>query len=549
MTPTDHRCVRPGVVNAKDGGHRLTAAGMVAALLFLVLCGWQAMAGPDLIVVALTVEPSDPLPGATVLLTATLENIGNEDADTRFSVRFEVDGHRLETGSVGLGLGSGRRKDASTSWVTEEGPHVVSVEADQPFDRISEDDESNNVEEFDVLVPYSADIARSMGGLRVAVGPFEDRSASGLLNVGDGVADKLSERLTQTGIRTVHQRELLETMQQQGLNPYLLSDVSLAAGILGADLLVTGSVIDIDTSQSSISLGPFSLGEGAANVSLAADVINVPTVDRILGFSAEGSHRGSTELSIDLDALFSLPGAIDVCGGGLRTDRNAYHGGETVSIGYLNPSAAAWYSVEIHTTTGSFLQWLGWEYTALGGCGTWFWDQRDSFSAQVSPSVYVAKLWDGSSYTASQTFQIQPGISLFPLFGEIALGSMPFEESIFGGAVNEAVDRLVAVLVPALTSIAASAGTESAVRFEAAAPSDPSVQGQVAAILPDGRIAINIGSASGVSKGDFFEVVDVEHASVRGQIVIVEVRDHVSYAVTASEFDPAIGDIIRWIEP
>jgi len=153
-------------------------------------------------------------------------------------------------------------------------------------------------------------------------------------------------------------------------------------------------------------------------------------------------------LYFDLDALFSLPGAIDVCGGGLRTDRNAYHGGETVSIGYLNPSAAAWYSVEIHTTTGSFLQWLGWEYTALGGCGTWFWDQRDSFSAQVSPSVYVAKLWDGSSYTASQTFQIQPGISLFPLFGEIALGSMPFEESIFGGAVNEAVDRLVASPCP-----------------------------------------------------------------------------------------------------
>lgn len=548
MTPTEHHCVRPGVVNIKDVGHSLTAAGLVAALLFLTLCGWPTAAGPDLIVVALAVEPSNPLPGATVLLTATVENMGDEDADSRFSVRFEVDGQRLESGSVSLGLDSGRRKDASTSWAAEEGPHVVLVEADQPFDRISEDDESNNVEEFNVLVPYSADIAQSVGGLRVAVGPFEDRSASGLLNVGDGVADKLSARLTQTGIRAVHWRELSETMQQQTLNPYLPSDVSLAAGILGADLLVTGSVVDIDTSQSSISLGPFSVGEGAANVSLAADVINVPTGDRLFGLSAEGGYRGSTEFSIDLDALFSLPGTIDVCGGGLRTDRSAYHGGETVSIGYLNPSAAAWYRVEIHTTTGAFLQWLGWEYTASGGCGTWFWDQRDSFGAQVPPSVYVAKLWDGSSYIASQTFQVQPGISLFPLFGEIALGSMPFEESIFGGAVNEAVDRLVSALVPALTSIAAaSAGGASAVSLEAA--SDAFVQGQVAAILPDGRIAINIGSASGVSKGDFFEVVDVEISSVRGEILVVEVRDHVSYAVAASAFDPAIGDIVRWIEP
>lgn len=522
---------------------------MAVGLMFLALCAWPGIAGPDLIIAELTVEPANPLPGATVALTATVENVGDEDADSRFSVQFEVDGHRLDNGTIGLGLDSGRRKDVSISWVAEEGPHVVSAEADRPFDRISEDDESNNLEEFDVFVPYSVDIAQSVGGLRVAVGPFEDRSSSGLLNVGEGVADKLSERLAQTGIRTVHRHELSETMQQQGLNPHLLSDVSFAAGTLGADLLVTGSVIDIDTRESSISLGPFSVGEGSSEVALAADVVDIPTVDKLFGLSAEGSHSGSTEFTIDLDALFSLPGAINVCGGGLRTARDAYHGGETISIGYLNPAAASWFSVEIHTTTGAFLQWLGWEYAVSGGCETWFWDQRDSFGAQVPPSVYVAKLWDGSSYIASQTFQIQPGISLFPLFGEIALGSMPFEESILGGAVNLAVDQLVAVLVPALESIAAaSVGGASKVSVEAAA-SDASVQGQVAAVLPDGRIAVNIGAASGVSKGDFLEVVDAESSLARGEIVIVEVRDRVSYAVTTSAFNPSIGDIVRWIEP
>ena len=95
MTPTRHHCVRPGVVSIKDTGHSLTAAGLVATLLFLALCGWPTTAGPDLIVVALAVEPSNPLPGATVLLTATVENVGDEDADSRFSVRFEVDGQRL----------------------------------------------------------------------------------------------------------------------------------------------------------------------------------------------------------------------------------------------------------------------------------------------------------------------------------------------------------------------------------------------------------------------------------------------------------------------
>jgi len=85
-------------------------------------------------------------------------------------------------------------------------------------------------------------------------------------------------------------------------------------------------------------------------------------------------------------------------------------------------------------------------------------------------------------------------------------------------------------------------------------------EGQIAAILPDGRIAINIGASSGVAHDDFFEVLDVVNVivdpqsleildydmlGVRGEIMITEVRDRVSFGVLTSDFEPIIGDIVR----
>jgi hypothetical protein len=89
-------------------------------------------------------------------------------------------------------------------------------------------------------------------------------------------------------------------------------------------------------------------------------------------------------------------------------------------------------------------------------------------------------------------------------------------------------------------------------------------EGQVASVLPDGRIAINIGASSGVAHGDVFEVFDVASVivdpqshdilgydilGIKGEILITEVRERVSYGVLTSEFEPAIGDIVRWLVP
>jgi hypothetical protein len=78
--------------------------------------------------------------------------------------------------------------------------------------------------------------------------------------------------------------------------------------------------------------------------------------------------------------------------------------------------------------------------------------------------------------------------------------------------------------------------------------------------LPDDRIAINIGAEEGIHKGDFFqvlstanlvvdpstgEILSYDQLGVKGEIVITEVRQKVSYGVRTSDFDLLIGDIVR----
>jgi len=548
VTPRNLRRVGTSVVNRNKALHPLTAAAL-AAVSLLILVALSTAALPDLVISGLSLEPSDPLPGAFVDLIATVENVGNDLAAGQFSVRFSVDGEVLESTAINNGLRAGRSVVTTASWIAKEGAHTFEIVADQPFDRVTEASEMNNARQFDVLVPLASSIAQQVGGLRVAVGSFEDRSESGWNNVADGVAEKVHERLAEAGIRTIDRGEFEETMQRQGLNPYASLDAAAAARELGADILITGSIVSISVDQASLSLGPFSLGDASVDVSIFADIMDAFAVEPVLTLSAEGHHAGSSGLSIDLDVLRSASGTANSCSGGLRTNRDAYYRGESVSIGYLNPAAASWFGVEIHDATGAFLRWLGWEYSTSGGCSEWSWDQRDSFGVQVSPSVYMAKIWDGSSYAASTIFQIRPGSSLFPLFDEITIGGEGFEESIVGAAVNRAVDDLISRLVSSLISIAPAAGAERAsIAFEAEAGKPPS-EGQIAAVLPDGRIAINVGGTSGLSKGDLFEVLGPPDAShVRGEIEVVEVRDNVSYAVLVGEFEAAVGDVIRRID-
>jgi len=520
---------------------RPTVIGAVSLLLVaLVACG--AFARPDLVVSELIVDPPAPLPGTNVILTAIVENRGNTAATARFFVRFDADGVSLGTAAIS-GLGAGEREAVTATWVAESGHHTIAAEVDQPGGRIDEADESNNLSQVSVLVALG--VAEPFAGMRVAVAPFEDRTASGFFNVGAGVADKIAARLRELGVRPIDRRELEETMQERGLNPYLVADAAAAAESVGAALLVTGSVTGINVAQSSLILGAVNVTGGSAEVELAADIVDVTTAQSLFALSAAGSHEGTADVKIDFGALLSLPDARDVCGGGLMTDRDAYYRGEPVAIGYRNPGAANWYGVEIYTSTGTFLRWLGWHYLATGTCARWTWDQADSFGESVDPSVFVAKLWDGASYVASTNVLIRPGAGRLAHVDEITVGTETFEESIVGGAVNRAVDRLVSDLVrslesapPTLAGAAAFSESPDAARIEGAI-------GQIAATLPDGRVVINVGLASGVSKGDFFRIVSQVDDAVLGEVVVVEVRDYVSYAVKTTDFALQVGDAVQ----
>jgi hypothetical protein len=75
---------------------------------------------------------------------------------------------------------------------------------------------------------------------------------------------------------------------------------------------------------------------------------------------------------------------------------------------------------------------------------------------------------------------------------------------------------------------------------------------------------ISIGATTGVNKGDFFqvlhtqnvitdpstgEILDYEIIGIKGEIVIVEVRERVSYAIRTTEFVPVVGDMVEGSDP
>lgn len=530
--------------------------------LFVALFVVAAVGKPDLIITGISLTPSSPVAGNQVTITATVKNVGTSPADQTFSVRFLIDGFPIGSGSISFGLKPGVTKSATITWTAEVGTHTITAQADQPFDKIDESNEQNNVLVATVVIPVNPAVAAKIAGLRVVVARFDDRSTSGFVNVGAGVADELINRLADSGVHVLERGELESLMQKRNLNPSQESGLVAAARLLGADLLIVGAVTKMNVTRASLSLGFFQVSSATAEVGMTARLINVYTSTVVKSVSASGSEQGTTGFSVDLGKILSLtkPTAADVCLGGFRTDRPYYFPNETVHIGYRNPGPARWYGVEIHKTGGPFLKWLGWQFIPNGKCGEWFWDQRNASNAQMGAGFYTAKLWDGATYLATTEFQIRPGTSpAGPLIDEVTVGSPQFANTIVGRVVSHVVNQLTARLIDGMAQVASQIhATRSAPLVAAPAPL-PRV-GQVAAILPDGRVVINIGANVGVHKGDFFQVLATENLitdpttgkvlsydvrGVKGEIVIVSVRDQVAYGVKTSQFNLLVGDVVR----
>jgi len=538
---------------------------LIALLIGLFVTG-VIHAKSDLVVIDIGLLPESPVAGETATIAATIRNVGAHGADRAFYVRFTVDSMQVETPTVPFGLGAGHSKTVSATWRAEAGAHTITVEVDQPFDNIDESNEGNNSLVVTLAIPMSSTLATRYSTLKVAVARFDDRSSSGFINVGEGIADALVERLVERGVRVLERSELEAVMQERSLNPFLTQDLAAAGQNLGADLLIVGSVNKVNVQQSSLSLGLFSISSASVEMGISARLVNVYTTEIEKVVSAEGEEEGTTGFSIGIGKILSLSplDANDVCLGGLRTTMSHYSIGETIHIGYRNPGAAAWYTVEIDTIGGQFVKWLDWQYVTPGDCGKWLWDQRDMWNAQMSPGMYFAKLWDGAAYIATASFQIKlgSGLTLTPL-EEITVGTSQFADTIVGKATDSVLNQLVSELLRGMEEVAPRITiTEAALSPEE--PISLSMEGQIARILPDGRVVINLGTSSGVSKGDFFQTLETrdliidsatgvilayDFLDVKGEIVIVEVRDRIAYGVTTTDFVPLVGDVVRLAPP
>ncbi len=547
---------------------RIVGAGWVLAAA-VALVSIVAAARPDLIVSSLELRPPVPFPGTVATLVAVVENVGDGHFGSSVSVRFSVDGKEIASPTIVGGMEARNRREVSASWIAEEGPHILTVDVDEPFNRVPESRETNNSASITVFVPFAVASLQAISGVRVAVAEFVDRSHAGFVNVGVGVADELADRLGESGLVVVQRGELEAILQERSLNPFLLENLILAARELGVDLVIAGAADSVDVEEVTLNLGIVRFTSAAVDVHASAQVVDVQTGVSVSSVLAEGREEGATGVSVALTGFLALANAYDVCGGGLRSDHAAYSVGETVPIGYANDAGDAWFSVEIYTASDEFLGWLGWRFIGAGECGKWFWNQRDALGAQVGSGLYTAKLWDGASYVAAVGFQIRPGWSAStPPMGEITVGTEAFDRTIAGMAVHQVVDQLAASVLSAVASDASRTVNEGVLWGAASSAAEqqavPARVGQVAAALPDGRVAINIGSSSGVAVGDRFEILAVENlvsdpqsleilgfdvTEKKGEIEIVEVRDRVSYGVRTSDFEPSIGDVARWIEP
>jgi len=534
-------------------------SGLLVACVAVAVLALSAFAQPDLVVSQVRILPEMPLPRSAVTVTAVIENAGDEATRMPFDVRFS-DGHReISSSIVPADSDAGEVREILAAWVAEPGTHILSVGVDQPSDAVTETDETNNTGSLAVLVP-----APDGASLRVAVTEFDDQSRMRFANLGAGVADKLADRLAAGGVRIVARGEIETLMQEEGLDPTSLDDLARAARELGVDLLITGTVEDVVVDAMTLDLGLVRLTSAEARAAATARLIDASADAVVALSSASGSGKGATGLSIYLGSFFSPSPSCDACGGGLVSERAAYAQGELVSFGYVNPSASGWFGLEVYGSDGTFLRWLGWRFVARDACKTWFWDQRDALGSSVGAGIYVARLRDGGAHAETATFQIRPGLSIsLPSLDQVTVGTSAFDSDIVGVAIDDVVDQLAASLLPAImTHRSLSVAAALAAEVPAASEGTSSLVGQVASVLPDGRIAVNVGSSNGVAVGDRFEVLAVDRLAfdpetlavvaydvlaTKGEIRIVEVRERVSYGVCQSAFEPLVGDLVRFV--
>jgi len=398
---------------------------------------------------------------------------------------------------------------------------------------------------------------------RVIVAPFSDESHSGFLNLDEGVASLLSLELDSAGFDVVDWDEVEATLQNLGLAPDPTGNLIAAGRTLGAGFVIEGTIRSINIKEASLYIGFLRLSGGAADVELAADVYSTETGTLAGSYAATGYREGGPGFAVELGSLFVAAEELAVCTGGLRARRDGYSLGQPVLLSYRNASApAGWYSVEVFTSGGRFLRWLGWKYMETGACVQWTWDQTDSLGTPVSPGIYSARISDGDVVLEYTNFQVRPDMQDTAEFQQITVGETDFDQTLVGSALHCALVELASRMAPNVIALSAETETEDVLALSAAEPQAGSqaeeitgssqsatTVGQIAAVLPDGRLAITLGVTSGISVGETLVVLSADSAGsesvVKGQIILTDVRETVSYALPVDAVDVEVGDVVR----
>jgi curli biogenesis system outer membrane secretion channel CsgG len=153
-----------------------------------------------------------------------------------------------------------------------------------------------------VLVSLSAEAQLKK---RVAVARFQDRSGAGYAHIGDGVADMLATALVKSGSFLVLEREEMEKVayEQQFTNSSMVTpETATQLGkILGAEILIIGSVTEFGQKESNIGGGISVFGAGVKTKTSRAAVdirlVNVMTGE-VLAAETEDGEESTTGIAV-----------------------------------------------------------------------------------------------------------------------------------------------------------------------------------------------------------------------------------------------------------
>ncbi|MCX7750177.1 MAG: hypothetical protein N2320_01210 [Candidatus Bipolaricaulota bacterium] len=279
--------------------------------------------------------------------------------------------------------------------------------------------------------------AAGAGAPVVAVAPVADEAGTGLANLGLGLGDMLSGRLSREGLLVVPPGALQAWAVQNGLLPGREAWIR-AARALGAEVLLLPAVEKFQAVTMAFTLFLFTVRGASVTAELRAEVLKLAVGSGEV-VRARGEAAGPTSVEV------ALHFPIDVCLGGFRTDKGVYWSGEAVTLGYRDPSPPNAFYVVIHPVASPTPSWTSpvASSTVATPCVTWTWNQL--FPPAAGPGDYVAELYrvPNPLPIATRTFTIGAAAAV-----ELVVGSPAFGTAPWGEALGKALDGLVAKILP-----------------------------------------------------------------------------------------------------